>query len=63
LVVLIKRAQDNDLITGLATNFLHDWIAIIQYVDNAFFMFEYSLDIARNFNLGCVYLSILLGWK
>jgi hypothetical protein len=24
LVVLIKRAQDNDLITGLATNFLHD---------------------------------------
>jgi hypothetical protein len=45
LALLIKRVQE----TGLSTD-LDDGIAIIQYVDGMIFMFEDSLESARNLN-------------
>jgi hypothetical protein len=44
LSVLVKRAQENGLVTGLASVLLDDGIAIIQYVDDTIFMFEDSLE-------------------
>jgi hypothetical protein len=63
LSVLIKRAQENGLLTGLASDLLDDGIAIIQYADDTIFMFEDSLESARNLKFILCIFEQLTGLK
>jgi hypothetical protein len=63
LAVLIRRAQESGLITGLVPDLLDDEIAIIQYANDTIFMFEESLESARNLKLILCIFEQLTGLK
>ena len=63
LAVLVKRAQDNGLINGLGADLVEDGVSIIQYAEDTIFMFEDSLDSARNLKFILCIFEQLTGLK
>ena len=63
LVVLVKRDRENGIIKGFPADLLDEGLAIIQYADDAIFMFKDGLESARNLIfILCVY-EHLIGLK
>jgi len=60
---MIKQAQNNGLITGLAHNLIDNGVAILQYADDTIICLEEDLEVARNMKLLLYLYEIMSGLK
>jgi hypothetical protein len=51
LTRMIRKAQTNSLITGLAENLISNGIAVLQYADDTIICLKYEINNARNMKL------------
>ena len=63
LTRLVRQAQRNGLITGLASNLITHGVAILQYVDDTIICLEENMDIARNMKLLLYIYELMSGLK
>jgi hypothetical protein len=63
LAVLIKRAQEEGLLTGLGTYLIEGGVAILQYSDDTILLLEDNLDHARNLKVILCLFEQILGLK
>ena len=60
---MIKQAQRNGLITGLASNLIDKGVAVLQYADATIICLENNIDAARNMKLLHYLYEIMSGLK
>ena len=62
LARMIRKAQENGLISGLIDHFIEGGVAILQYEDDTIIHLKHSLERARNLKL-LLYMHVLInGW-
>lgn len=63
LTRMIKQAQNNGLITGLASNLIDKGIVVLQYADNTIICLENDMKAARNMKLLLYLYEVMSGLK
>jgi hypothetical protein len=63
LAILIKRAKEEDQITGVIPHLVDDGLLILQYVDDTILFMEHDIDKANNIKLLLSAFQQLLGLK
>jgi retron-type reverse transcriptase len=63
LAILIKRAKEEDQITGVIPHLVDDGLLILQYVDDTILFMEHDIDKANNIKLLLSAFEQLLGLK
>ena len=63
LAVLVERAQDRGVISGLASNLLRKGVSILQYADDTILLLENDLEQVRNLKLILCFFEQLSGLK
>jgi hypothetical protein len=51
LAILIKRAKEDEQISGVVSHLVDDGISILQYVSNTIIFMDHDLDKAQNMKL------------
>ena len=63
LTKMIKKAQKNKLITGLASDLIQDGVAVLQYADDTIICLEHDVDKAVNLKLLLYTFEMMSGLK
>ena len=63
LTRMVRQAQRNGLITGLADNLIPQGIIILQYADDTIICLKENIDIARNMKLLLYIYELMSGLK
>ena len=63
LARMVRKAQRNDLICGLADNLVDKCVAILQYADDTIMCLKDDLNVARNMKLLLCLFELMSGLK
>ena len=63
LARMIRKAQENGLISGLIDHFIEGGVAILQYADDTIICLKHSLEGARNLKLLVYMYELMAGLK
>jgi len=63
LARMVRQAQNNNLLCGLASNIIPNGVAILQYADDTIICLKHDLEMARNMKLLLYLYELMSGLK
>jgi len=60
---MVRQAQNNNLLCGLASNIIPNGVAILQYADDTIICLKHDLEMARNMKLLLYLYELMSGLK
>ena len=63
LARMVRQAQNNNLLCGLAANLIPKSVAILQYADDTIICLKHDLEMARNMKLLLYLYALMSGLK